>query len=301
MKRQITPRSAEWPGCLSELGSASAPRRLYVEGLPLEPDMIGVAVVGTRRPSAAGVEVAFRMGRGLAEAGIVVISGLAVGIDATAHRAALEGGGRTIAVLGCGLDIPYPARNINLKERIRVRGTLMTEYDDGAEPRKSHFPLRNRIIAGLSIGVVVVEGSPTSGALITARLALEANRSVYAVPGSVRNPMAAGPNHLIRTSAAGLVTCVEDVVEDLFGSLGALGSKRPPPRRGRRFEEDEVAVLAALDDVPVALDVVVGITGVPHGRAAVIAANLELEGLAARRPGGYCTTAAGASALASVV
>lgn len=301
MRREITPRSVEWPGCLSELGSGSAPRRLYAEGLPLEADMVGVAVVGTRRPSAAGVEVAFRIGRGLAEAGIVVISGLAVGIDATAHRAALEGGGRTIAVLGCGLDFPYPARNLTLKERIRAQGTLVTEYEDGTEPKKSYFPLRNRIIAGLSIAVVVIEGAPTSGALITARLALEANRSVYAVPGSVRNPMAAGPNHLIRTSAAGLVTCVEDVVEDLFGSLGPLGSKQPQPHSHRRLEPDEVAVLAALDDVPVALDAVVEITGIPHGRTAVIAAHLELAGLAARRRGGYCTTAAGASALAAVV
>ena len=223
MKRTITRSAREWPPILNELGPHEPPRRLYAEGLPLDPDAAAVAVVGTRRPTASGVEVATRIARGLAQGGITVVSGLAIGIDATAHRAAMEAGGRTVAVLGTGLDVDYPARNIRLRQKILTMGTLLTEYADGTQPQRWHFPMRNRIIAGLSLGVVVVEGAQTSGALVTARLALDANRSVYAIPGSVRNPMAAGPNSLIKSSQAQLVTSFEDVVEDLFGALGHIG------------------------------------------------------------------------------
>ena len=300
MKRTITPASPEWPGCLNELGPHPSPQRLYATGAPLDPGRSAVAVVGTRRPTVAGVEVALRIATGLAEAGITVISGLAVGIDATAHRAAMQAGSRTVAVLGNGLDIGYPARNVKLKERIAREGTLLTEYADGTQPHKGHFPMRNRIIAGLSAGVVVIEGATTSGALVTARLALDANRSVYAVPGSVRNPMATGPNLLIRTSQALLVTCVEDVMEDLFGSLGALGRMQRAPQTLELGEEEE-AVLGALDDIPAPLDAVSETTGLPHGRAAAVAAALELKGLAARRRGGYCITGAGARARGAVL
>jgi DNA processing protein len=295
MRRTITPASPEWPDCLNELGPHSPPHRLYAQGVPLETGIPAVAVVGTRRPSVAGVEVAFRIATGLAEAGLTVVSGLAVGIDATAHRAAIQAGARTVAVLGNGLDVRYPARNIKLKERIACEGTLLTEYADGTQPQKGHFPMRNRIIAGLSTGVVVIEGATTSGALVTARLALDANRSVYAVPGSVRNPMATGPNLLIRTSQALLVSSVEDVMEDLFGSLGPLG-RRQRISPALELDEEEEAVLGALDDVPVALDAVAEATGLAHGRAAAVAASLELRGLAARLRGGYCVTGAGARA-----
>ena len=296
MRRTIKPRSDEWPAILNELGPHEPPRRLYADGEPLDPAAPAVAVVGTRRPTAAGVEAATRIARGLAEGGITVVSGLAIGIDATAHRAAIEAGGRTIAVLGAGLDVRYPARNARLKQKIATTGTLLTEYPDGTQPQRWHFPMRNRIIAGLSQGVVVVEGARTSGALVTARLGLDANRSVYAVPGSVRNPMAAGPNLLIKTSQAQLVTSFEDVVEDLFGSLGHVGRER----RGTRahgLDADEAAVLGALDDEPVGLDRVVEVSGLPHGRVAVIAATLELGGMATRSRGGYTITRKGAEAL----
>jgi DNA processing protein len=297
VKRTITRSAREWPPILNELGPHEPPRRLYAEGLPLDPDAAAVAVVGTRRPTASGVEVATRIARGLAQGGITVVSGLAIGIDATAHRAAMEAGGRTVAVLGTGLDVDYPARNIRLRQKILTMGTLLTEYADGTQPQRWHFPMRNRIIAGLSLGVVVVEGAHTSGALVTARLGLDANRSVYAIPGSVRNPMAAGPNSLIKSSQAQLVTSFEDVVEDLFGALGHIGRER---RDGpvEELDRDEASVLGALDDVPVGLDTIVGIVGLPHGRVAVTAATLELRGLAIRGRGGYSITRKGAAALA---
>jgi DNA processing protein len=296
VRRTIVARSQEWPAILNELGPHEPPRRLYADGEPLDPQAAAVAVVGTRRPTAAGVEVATRIARGLAEGGITVVSGLAIGIDATAHRSAIEAGGRTIAVLGTGLDVRYPARNARLKEKIATAGTLLTEYTEGTQPQRWHFPMRNRIIAGLSLGVVVIEGAQTSGALVTARLALDANRSVYAVPGSVRNPMAAGPNLLIKTSQAQLVTSFEDVIEDLFGSMGHIGREhREAP--AHELDDDEAAVLGALDDEPVALDRVVGVSGLPYGRVAVIAATLELGGLATRSRGGYTITKKGAAAL----
>ena len=300
MRRTITPRSDEWPAILNELGPHEPPRRLHADGARLDPEAAAVAVVGTRRPTAAGVEVATRIARGLAEGGIAVVSGLAIGIDATAHRAAIEAGGRTIAVLGTGLDVRYPARNARLKEEIATTGTLLTEYADGTQPQRWHFPMRNRIIAGLSLGVVVVEGAQTSGALVTARLALDANRSVYAVPGSVRNPMAAGPNRLIQSSQAQLVTSFEDVVEDLFGSMGQIGREHRDALT-QELDSDEAAVLGALDDEPVGLDRVVRISGLPQGRVAVIAATLELGGLATRSRGGYTITRKGAEALGAIL
>ena len=174
----IHPGDPEWPARLSELGPHRRPAALHAEGEGLRSELPFVAVVGTRRPTGAGVEAAERIARGLAEAGWVVVSGLAVGIDAVAHRAALDAGGTTVAVLGCGLDVAYPARNVALRRRIAEQGTVLTEYPAGTRPARRNFPERNRIIAGLCLGAVVVEGSLRSGAMVTARLALDMNRSV---------------------------------------------------------------------------------------------------------------------------
>lgn len=306
MRRTVGPSDPEWPPLLSELGPA-APERLFVTGRLLDGSRPAVAVVGTRRPTAAGLEAAERISSGLAEAGVVVISGLAVGIDAVAHAAALAAGGATTAVLGCGIDVDYPRRNLELKRRIAADGTIMSEFSDGTPPRRAQFPLRNRIIAGISVGVVVVEGGLRSGALITARLALDSNRNVYAVPGSIRNPMAAAPNELIRTSQALLVTGVNDVLEDLVPSLCRPGSnvgfetpRLETPRLGLetpRLEGPEEVVLRALDDVAVSPGLLEHATGLSAGALARALAELELRGLADRLRGGYCVTAAGARAL----
>jgi DNA processing protein len=298
MTRTLRPGDGEWPARLMELGPHAAPIQLFARGAVLDPSRPAVAVVGTRRPTGAGVEAARAISGALAEAGWVVVSGLAIGVDAAAHRAALEAGGRTVAVLGCGLDVDYPRANMGLKTAIAASGTLLSEYPAGTPPIRHNFPLRNRIIAGLSLGVVVVEGSVRSGALVTARLALDANRSVYAVPGSSRNPMAAGPNELIRTARAALVTSAAHVFEDLAPALAWSPDERASPGRAPACTDEEAGVLRALDDAPLAADHLAEALGLAPGRLGVLLSLLEVKGWAVRMSGGYALTGAGARALA---
>jgi DNA processing protein len=293
--RTITPHDAEWPASLGELGPERPPSRLLVQGLPLRWGPRAVAVVGSRRPTAAGLQVAEAIAAGLAEAGFAVVSGLAMGIDAAAHRAALEAGGYTAAVLGCGLDVEYPARNARLKARIGASGTLVSEYEAGVIPQPFHFPARNRIIAGLCHALVFVEGSLRSGGLITARQALDANRHVYAVPGSVRNPLAAGPNELIRTSQATLVTDAQHVIEDLAPSLVWGGGSPTDEVVGEPLvNKDEARILMFLDDVPVPLDRICMDLDMQCGQAGMSLAALEVRNFVTKRAGGYTVTEAGA-------
>jgi DNA processing protein len=294
VSRTVRPGDAEWPPQLSEIETLGPPHELFVTGARLEPEATAVAVVGTRRPTGAGLEAARAIARGFAEAGWVVVSGLAVGIDAAAHRAALDAGGRTIAVLGCGLDVRYPASNACLRAQIARRGTLVSEYPPGTPPRKHHFPLRNRIIAGLVVGVVVVEGALTSGALVTARLALDADRNVYAVPGSIWNPMARGPNELIRTARAALVTEAGHVFEDLAPRLAWAPTTADDLVAPPTVSEHEAALLNALDDVPLSIDVLVDATALRPGCVAAALAQLEVRALVTRSHGGYSLSRAGA-------
>jgi DNA processing protein len=291
VSRIVSARDAEWPSRLRELGPYPLPGLLYADGSPLPPDdALVVAVVGTRRPTSTGLRVAQELATELSAAGVVVVSGLAVGIDAAAHRAALDASGRTVAVLGCGLDVDYPHRNLRLKQRIARSGTLVTEYPDGVQPARHHFPRRNRIIAGLSNGVVVVEGAITSGALVTARLALDCNREVFAVPGSVRNPMAQGPNELIRTSLAGLVTSAADILEELAPGLAAMTSPATSAEPlALSFEEE--ALLRGLDDVPLSLEHICSSAQLEPGAAAAALSRLELRGLVGRGVAGYARSA----------
>lgn len=298
--RTIVAGGPEWPERLGELGGIRPPRALFAMGRPLDPKAPCLAVVGTRRPTLAGIDAARRFARGFAEAGITVVSGLAVGIDSAAHAAALDGGGTTVAVLGCGLDVDYPRRNRALKARILAGGTILTEYPAGTAPNRYNFPARNRIIAGLAMGVVVVEGAVTSGALVTARLALDSNRSVYAVPGSTRNPMAAGPNELIRSSQALLVTSVQDVFEDLAPELLMTAREARPGSAMPRLDPGEVEVLGTLDDTPASVDEIARSTGIAPGRIAIVLSTMEMRGLAARSRGGFFLTAAGGRTLATV-
>ena len=293
-KRRITPGHDEWPACLSEVGPIDPPKSLYARGRRLETGSQSVAVVGTRRPTAAGVEATQRLVKDLVDAGFTIVSGLAVGIDAVAHRTALNAGGYTIAVLGSGLDSTYPSRNRTLKEDIFKRGTVVTEYPDGTEPLPHHFPRRNRIVAGLSRGVLVVEGGFKSGALITARLGIDANRMVWAVPGSLRNALARGPNELIRTGQAALVTDARHIFEDISPGLvweeGAAGK----PLAAESLTQEEREVLALLDDVPVPPDRIMGETGLPTGKVALALSRLEVRGFALKRLAGYEVTSSGA-------
>jgi DNA processing protein len=293
--RIITPRDGEWPPQLNELGP-DAPRTLHAAGLPLGVGRRSIAVVGSRRPTAAGIDAAQRLTHGLAEAGFAIVSGLAVGIDAVAHRTALEAGGYTVAVLGSGLDVNYPQRNASLRQRIAECGTLVTEYEPTTQPIAYNFPRRNRIIAGLVTAVLFVEGGATSGGRITAHLALDANRNVYAVPGSIRNPMASGPNELIRTCQALLVTDVTHIFDDLASDLDFSNAHAAPRPAGADvvLTDIEEAILCYLDDVPSPVDAVaIGIDR-PSGDVALALSGLELRGLASRHPAGYYISGQGA-------
>jgi DNA processing protein len=293
--REITSSDKEWPPRLNELDPGDRPSKLFADGLPVATPTPAVAVVGSRRPTAAGIQVATEISRGLAEAGFAVVSGLAIGIDAAAHHAALSVGGYTIAVLGCGLDVRYPARNARLKSRILKCGTLLSEYGAGVEPQPFHFPERNRIIAGLSEAVVFVEGSRRSGGLITSRQALDYNRTVFAVPGSIRNPLAAGPNQLIRTSQATLVTDVQEILEDLApGLVWRETDEGQTPLGQPLVNGTEGRVLLFLDDVPVPPDRICMDLQLSFGEVAMALAALEVRNFVINRPGGYAVTDAGA-------
>lgn len=290
-ERSITPASKEWPRLLSETGRP--PNRLFLSGGELDPMSAGVAIVGTRHPTVAGIETARSLARALAQAGFVVISGLAEGIDAASHWSALEAGGTTIAVVGAGLDVDYPRANRRLRSEIEMAGTVVSEYPPGTEPRPYQFPQRNRIIAGMAVATVVVEGGERSGALITARYALEANRSVFAVPGSVRNPMAAGPNSLIKRMEASALTVPEDLFEDLAPTIVMCERAGGP---SPAVTEEEGLVLSALDDVaalPARLEKIVSLQ---PGRLSMVLSRLEVKGYAARDGGGYLITGLGVRA-----
>ena len=190
------------------------PPVIYLRGEIKERDDWGIAVVGTRKPSAYGREMAHVLSTELARNGITVVSGLARGIDAVAHHAALEAGGRSLAVQACGLDMVYPPEHQRLAEQIAASGALITDYPLETRPRQDHFPRRNRIMSGLTLGTLVIEADEKSGALITASYALEQNREVFALPGNVTSPNSRGVNRLIQDGAK-LVTRVEDVLEEL--------------------------------------------------------------------------------------
>src|SRR5262249_44743724 len=202
----------EFPAALREI--FDPPLTIYTRGnraLMKEP---AVAIVGSRRPTAYGRAVARRLAMDLAQKGLVIISGMARGVDSAAHEGAIEVGGNTIAVLGTGIDVPYPAENKKLYEQIGAKGLLISEFPLGTFPAPQNFPIRNRVISGLSLGVVVVEAAQYSGSLITARLAMEQNREVFAVPGSVTNKNSWGPHVLIKQGAK-LVQDWQDVMEEM--------------------------------------------------------------------------------------
>ena len=208
----ISVQDAAYPSRLREI--YNAPLLLYGKGaMPLFDDEAAVTVVGTRDRTPYGVQVAEELGYELAKQGAIVVSGLAKGIDAAAHRGALRAGGFTAAILGCGVDVVYPAENRRLYEDILATGVLLSEYPPGTRPEGWHFPERNRIMSGLSLATVVVEADRDSGALITARAALEQGRDVFAVPGPIHAPQSRGCNELIR-DGAGLVTCGWDILQE---------------------------------------------------------------------------------------
>ena len=240
-----------------------------------------VAIVGARACSPYGAQVARMLGREFAAAGLVVVSGLARGIDAEAHRGALEAGGVTVAVLGCGIDRDYPAAHAELSGRIRESGLVVSEYAPGVEPAPWRFPARNRIIAGLCAVTVVIEARERSGALITADLALEEGREVFACPGEITSALSAGTNALLKLGAAPL-TSAADVLE----SFGIDPAAQAAPDLAR----DPAAVLARLTESPAGMDELALACGLSIEAVAVALAELELAGLVAEGEGIYRAT-----------
>jgi DNA processing protein len=272
---------ARYPRPLLDLDSR--PAALHVAGCGRLAALRGepfVAVVGARRASAYGVEAARALGRGLAAAGVTVVSGMALGVDSAAHAGAVEAGGSTIAVLGGGADVPYPATKRALYARLRDRAVVLSELPPGAPPRRWVFPARNRIIAALATLTVVVEAGERSGALITARIARELGREVGAVPGRITSPLAAGTNALIRDGAH-LVDGPQSVLDLVFG----VGARSVPQRTGPRVEGPARRVLDAVRSGAESVGELLGPGGDP---AEVLAAlgELELLGLVRRGPGG---------------
>ena len=218
-----------YPGLLGEI--YDPPLVLYCRGALEALDLPGMAVVGTRRPTFYGLQMAQGLALDLARRGVVIVSGLARGIDGAAHRGCLEAGGRTVAVLGCGIDVVYPREHRQLTQKICERGLIVSEFPPGTSPAPQNFPVRNRIISGLSLGTVIVEASEYSGSLITARLAMEQNREVFALPGNLTSPQSFGPNYLIKQGAK-LVQVWRDIVEEfppeLRHEILAKEDVRPP-------------------------------------------------------------------------
>lgn len=214
--RVLTPNDAEYPRPLKFIHDP--PPVLYVQGELREQDTVALAIVGSRRCSRYGFEQAERFGHLLARAGLTVVSGMARGIDAAAHRGALAGGGRTVAVLGCGLAQTYPPEHVELREQITAGGAVLSEMPMRADPEARNFPRRNRIIAGMTLGTLVVEAASRSGSLITARMATEFNREVFAIPGRIDSPFSQGPHSLLRDGAK-LVECLDDILDEL-GDVG---------------------------------------------------------------------------------
>jgi DNA processing protein len=274
-----TPADPGWPPRLGEI--PDPPPALYLRGdagLLQRPQL---AVVGARRASRRGLADARWLAEGLVRAGLCVTSGLALGIDGAAHRAALDAGGATLAVLGAGVDVPYPRFHAGLAEAVAARGLLVSEWPPGTRPARHHFPRRNRLISGLSLGVVVVEAGERSGSLITARLAAEQGREVFALPATARDPGGAGCHRLIRDGAV-LVRDLDDVLAELPEALRPPPPAAPSPRSCAKSTAPPDPVLAELDPDGTTVEALVVRTGLDVAVLAARLTELELDGRLAR-------------------
>ncbi len=270
----LTWESADYPELLREI--PAAPPLIFVRGEFDPVDRWAVAVVGTRRLSAYGRQVTRDLVAGLARNGVTIVSGLARGIDAVAHRTALEEGGRTIAVMACGIDKVYPPEHRELaREMVNGRGAIITEFPFGSDPESAHFPARNRLISGLSLGVLVVEAGERSGALITSRFALEQNREVFAVPGNINSPVSIGTNRLIQQGGK-LVTSVADILEEL--NLRMI-SEQAEAKTIIPESAEEAAIYTQLSAQPVHIDELSQMTGMPSSLLSSTLTIMELKGM----------------------
>jgi DNA processing protein len=293
--RVLTILDPDYPARLKTIHDP--PPLLSVSGALSEADHHAVAIVGTRHATPAGRIVTEQLSRGLAAAGLTVVSGLARGIDGAAHRSALEAGGRTIAVLGCGIDRTYPPEHLSLRKKIEEQGAVLSELPLGAYPHAQHFPKRNRIISGLSLGLVVVEAALQSGSLITARLAAEQGREVFAVPGSVQSEQSRGTNGLIKQGAK-LVEQAGDIIEELLPQMEPAFRARLEESRAALthrvqssvpvLDDAESALYGLLSPEPVHIDELIVKTGLPAAQVTSLLLTLELRGAIRQLPGRSC-------------
>ncbi len=291
----VTVQDAAYPARLKAI--YDPPPLLYVSGTLTEADGYAVAIVGSRRATPAGRALTEQLSGDLASAGLTIVSGLARGIDAAAHRGALEVKGRTVAVLGCGIDRTYPPEHQALRRQIEANGAVLTEFPLGASPHGYHFPRRNRIISGMCLGVMVTEAALGSGSLITARLAADQGREVFAVPGSVNAETSRGPNGLIKQGAK-LVETVEDVIEEFLSLVEAPFQTRlrdyldaragtqvkTPPRLG----PEEASICELLSAEPTHVDEIIEKSGLPPATVNGLLLALELKGALRQLPGQFC-------------
>jgi DNA processing protein len=280
----------EYPRMLREI--YDPPTLLYVRGNVDVLSQTSISVVGTRKPTLYGTQMAERLGRELAARGVVIVSGMARGIDAIAHQGAMAVNGRAIGVLGTGVNVCYPKENKKLYEKVLERGAIISEFPLGTHPAPENFPVRNRIVAGMPVGVVVVEGAQYSGSLITARLAMDYGREVFGVPGNVTQPVSFAPNQLIRQGAK-LVTNGEDVIEDLPTPVRALLVRAEAP------ESEQLNLLAAASlnssekkvyevltvEQPVQLDDILDRSGLNSSEVLATLFDLEMKGIVRQLPG----------------
>jgi DNA processing protein len=281
--RVITLKDEEYPKRLKDI--YDPPALLYVRGELKKEDEFAISIVGSRKTTPYGRWFTEKVSQELARHGVTIVSGMARGIDSLAHWGAISGGGRTIAVLGCGVDVIYPSENRNLFAKMIDRGAILSEFPMGSPPEGGHFPRRNRIISGLSLGVVVVQASEKSGSLITAGYALEQGREVFAVPGNVGTESSRGTHRLIKEGAK-LVESSEDILEEILPQWrrgGEATSKVEAPRPD--LPEEERVLYELLGETPLHIDVMIRESRLDPGKVSSLLLNLELKGLVSQWPG----------------
>ena len=278
----LTWSSPDYPALLREI--PDPPLVLYIAGERQLLSAQQLAIVGSRNPTPMGRENARAFAKSLAGAGLVITSGMALGVDSAAHRGALEAGGKTIAVAGTGLDRVYPARHRDLAHEIVKHGALVSEFPLGTPPLPENFPVRNRIISGLSLGTLVVEAALQSGSLITARMANEQGREVFAIPGSIHAPQARGCHALIRQGAK-LVETAQDILEEL-GPLAGVALQAAHENMPPRLNSTMVTLLEHIGHDPVSIDTLIERSGLTADAVSSMLLQMELNGLVANCPGG---------------
>jgi len=279
----VTLKDDDYPKRLREI--YDPPMLLYVRGELKKEDELAVSIVGSRKTSPYGRWATEKISQELARRGVTIVSGMARGIDSLAHWGAISGGGRTIAVLGCGVDVIYPRENRNLFTKIIDHGAVISEFPMGSPPEAGHFPKRNRIISGLSLGVVVVQASEKSGSLITAGYALEQGREVFAVPGNVGAEGSRGTNRLIREGAK-MVESSEDILEEILPQWRREGEILQEVKRPEEdLIEEERILYDLLGETPTHIDVMIRESRLDPGKVSSFLLDLELKGLVTQWPG----------------